>query len=97
VFANFNILIYAENYVFPAAADRDMKELNREELYDLYYAARDLEPQPKHAELNYSQRMLVNKARKFITFRQRKRMAIRDMKADGKEKKKMTQFLSEKI
>lgn len=54
VFANFNILIYAENYVFPAAADRDMKELNREELYDLYYAARDLEPQPKHAELNYS-------------------------------------------
>lgn len=48
VFTNFNILIYAENYVFPAAADKGMKEINREELYDLYYAARELEPQPKH-------------------------------------------------
>jgi hypothetical protein len=69
VFANFNILIYAENYIFPVASSKDIKEINREEIYDLYYAARELEPQPKHQELNYSQRMLVNKARKFITFR----------------------------
>jgi len=54
VFANFNILIYAENYVFPAASEPSITEINREELYDLYYAARNLEPEPKHAELNYS-------------------------------------------
>jgi hypothetical protein len=40
VFKNFNILLYAENYVYPAASAEDIPEFNREELYDLYYTAR---------------------------------------------------------
>ena len=36
---------------------------------DLYYSAHKLEPEPKHKELTFSERMLVNKARKFITIK----------------------------
>ena len=39
----------------------------------------------------------MNKARQFVTNRQRKRMAIRDMKSEKKDKKKMSQYISEKI
>lgn len=61
VFPNFNILIYAENYIFPLAssktlpnAEEPLAEHNREGLYDLYYKALKLEPVPKHPELTFS-------------------------------------------
>lgn len=63
VFPNFNILIYAENYIFPLASAKTLPnseellaEHNREGLYDLYYKALKLEPVPKHPELTFSQR-----------------------------------------
>lgn len=94
VFPNFNILLYAENHIFPAASAQasnsetktsnpeeskviELKEGNREELYNLYYKALNLEPEPKHPELTFTQRMLVNKARSFITKRMKKRAALR--------------------
>jgi hypothetical protein len=40
VFSNFNILLYAENHIFPAASAEGVPESNREELYALYYMAR---------------------------------------------------------
>ena len=39
--------------------------------------------------------MLVNRARKFITLRQKKRQAIRDTKVDNKKKKKLRALLSQ--
>ena len=89
--------MYAENWIFPAASKPDISELNREELYDLYYMALKLEPEPRHKELTFSQRMMVNRARKFITLRQRKRMSIREQNSEKKKKKKLKAFLSDKI
>ena len=40
VFSNFNILIYAENHIYPAASAEGVDESNREELYALYNMAR---------------------------------------------------------
>ncbi len=54
VFPNFNILLYAENYIFPVASaeakDSEDKTLriiedNRETIYELYYKALKLEPE----------------------------------------------------
>ena len=54
VFPNFNILLYAENYIFPVASaeakDSEDKTLriiedNRENIYELYYKALKLEPE----------------------------------------------------
>jgi len=55
VFPNFNILLYAENYIFPVASaevgvdDKASRiiEDNREAVYDLYYKALKLEPESK--------------------------------------------------
>lgn len=62
IFPAFNILIYAENYIYPQASassegeDPAIIESNREQVYSLYYKALDLEPEPKHPELTFSQR-----------------------------------------
>ena len=65
IFPAFNILIYAENYIFPAASQIAVKdgdayeapgilEKNREMIYDLYYKALKLEPEPKRPELTFT-------------------------------------------
>ena len=62
VFPSFNILLYAENYIFPQASARPIsedpengiEEANRENVYNLYYKALKLEPEPKHPELTFS-------------------------------------------
>ena len=67
IFPAFNILIYAENYIFPAASQLvantgdayeapGIVENNRELIYSLYYKALQLEPEPKRPELTFSQR-----------------------------------------
>ena len=65
IFPAFNILIFAENYIFPIAsapaktddnADGQITEANRELVYSLYYKALKLEPEPKHPELTFTQR-----------------------------------------
>jgi hypothetical protein len=63
VFPNFNILLYAENYIFPVASaeagvdDKASRiiEDNREAVYDLYYKALKLEPERK-PELTFTER-----------------------------------------
>ena len=66
VFPSFNILLYAENSIFPqASAPNEPKEgsklyvseSNRDAVYDLYNFACGLEPEPKHPELTFSERM----------------------------------------
>ena len=62
IFPAFNILIYAENYIFAQASAPNLKdspengieETNREILYKLYDMARKLEPEPKHPPLTFS-------------------------------------------
>ena len=66
VFPNFNILLYAENFIFPVASAEALKdgeedkikirEENREQIYDLYYKALKLEPMPSKPELTFTQR-----------------------------------------
>lgn len=63
VFPNFNILLYAENYIFQVASaevgvdDKASRiiEDNRESVYDLYYKALKLEPERK-PELTFTER-----------------------------------------
>jgi len=80
VFPNMNILIYAENFILKiassAAEEGIVREENREGLYSLYNLALKLEPESK-PELTFAQRMLVNKARSYITMKMRKRFEIR--------------------
>ena len=62
VFPAFNILLYAENYIFRQASAKTVEEdpengiveSNRELVYSLYYKALKLEPEPKHPELTFS-------------------------------------------
>lgn len=102
-FPAFNILIYAENYIYPQASasatgeDPLIVENNRELLYNLYYKALKLEPEPKHPELTFSQRQLMNRARKFVTFKMKKRMEMRENKKTMKDKRNLKKQLSDKI
>jgi hypothetical protein len=76
VFENMNILMYAENNIFQVASSNEIVEGNREKLYALYNFALQLEPEAKK-ELTFSERMIVNRARGFITMRMKRRMEVR--------------------
>lgn len=62
IFPSMNILLYAENYIFPQAsapvvseANPDgIEESNRETLYNLYNMALDLEPEPRYPEPTFT-------------------------------------------
>jgi hypothetical protein len=99
VFPNMNILLYAENHIFPMAsqeAGEAMVEQNRDKIYNLYNLALQLEPERK-PELSFAQRMIVNKARSFITKRMKKRIEVRKIKQDKKQMKKVRMMLSDKM
>jgi len=55
-FPGFNILLYAENTIFKIASSTDTKEGNRDAIYDLYYHALKIQPEPEVPELTFSQR-----------------------------------------
>ena len=99
IFPSFNILIYAENFLFPRASapetDGKIKESNREQVYDLYYYALDLEPEPKRPELTFTQRQIVNRARGFITKRMKKRQELSQAKKGKKDARKIRAKLSD--
>lgn len=76
VFPNFNILLYASGQIFKFASSPNIREENREILYKLYDKALKLEPEPEEKELTYSQRMLINRARAFITKKMERRMRV---------------------
>ena len=103
VFPNFNILLYAQNYILPLASasatgdDPQIKEENRDTVYQLYYQALDLEPEPTKPEMTFTQIQLMNRARKFVTMRMRKRMEIRMGKRSKKDKMQMRQLLSDQL
>jgi hypothetical protein len=60
--------------LFKYAAAEDTRELNRNDLYDLYDKAHKLEPEPLVPELTFTQRMLINRARSVMTRKMEKRM-----------------------
>ena len=108
IFPAFNILIYAENYLFPAASQVAAKpedsyeapgisENNRELIYNLYYKALKLEPEPKFPELTFSQRQLMNRARKFVTLRMKRRKELSMSKQGKKNLIKQRKLLSEQV
>lgn len=73
-FPNFNILLYAQECLFKYASAPSTREENRDALYALYDKALKLEPEPDTPELTFTQRMMINKARSFITKKMQKRM-----------------------
>lgn len=102
VFPNFNILLYAENYIFPVASavaeekGSRITEDNRESMYDLYYKALKLEPESK-PELTFTERQLVARARQFITMRMRKRLELRKVKQQKKASLKLQKMITQKM
>ena len=48
-------------------------------------------------ELTFSQRQLMNRARKFVTMKMKKRMELRQTKKSKKDKAKMRKLLSEQL
>jgi hypothetical protein len=94
-----NILIYADNYIFQVAKkahNEGVKESNREMIYELYNMALKLEPEKK-PELTFSQRMIVNRARSFITKRMKHRLEMRSVKQGKKNQRKMKLLLSDEM
>ncbi len=61
-FANFNILIFAEEQIMQYARSPKTREQNRDFLYSLYQKALNIEPEPDTPELTFTQRMLANRA-----------------------------------
>lgn len=97
VFSNMNILMYAENYIFKVASaphQEGIEESNRERMYELYNFALQLEPDKK-PELTFSERMIVNRARGFITMKMKKRMEVRALKKGKKAQRKLRTMLSD--
>ena len=56
-----------------SSTNKVIKEENREYLYKLYDFALELEQPPEREELTYSQQMLVNRARGFVTMKMKRR------------------------
>jgi hypothetical protein len=69
-------LLYAQDQLFKYASATTTREENRDILYKLYDGALKLEPEPEEKELTFSQRMLVNRARAFITKKMERRMRV---------------------
>jgi hypothetical protein len=63
----------------------------------LYYTALKLEPEPKKAELTFTERQLVARARSFITMKMRKRQELRTIKKGKKEQHKMQKLFQQKV
>ena len=87
IFSAFNILIYAQNYILKMASGTEdfILESNRENLYQLYEYAIELEPKPEREELTFSQQQLVNRARQFVTMKMKRRQNLREQKQEVKK------------
>lgn len=94
IFPNFNILLYASGQIFKFASSPNIREENREILYKLYDKALKLEPEPEEKELTYSQRMLINRARAFITKKMERRMRVHQQKRNKKMLFKLGNMIS---
>lgn len=70
-------------------------ESNRDELYKLYDFAIKLEPKPEREELTFSQQQLVNRARQFVTMKMKKRLNVREQKAEAKTLIRMRRMMSD--
>ena len=53
-FPFFNILLYAQEYIFKYASAKETREENRDLLYSLYDKAHNLEPEPAERELTFT-------------------------------------------
>ena len=74
-FPNFNILLYTQEHIFKNASAKETREENRDLLYSLYDKAMKLEPKPEN-EITFSQQMMINRARSYITLRMQKRLKL---------------------
>lgn len=99
VFSAFNILIYAQNHILKMASSTNkmIKEENREFLYQLYDFALELEQPPEREQLTYSQQMLVNRARGFVTMKMKRRQQLRESKQETKGMIKMRRSMGDSL
>lgn len=97
VFPFFNILLYAQEHIFKFASAKETREENRDLIYQLYDKAHNLEPKPDEPELTYTQRMLINRAKEFVTKKMEKRMRVNNKKRKSKLLKKLGFLISSKM
>ena len=96
-FANFNILLYSEEYIFKQASSQtDTIEENRDELYKLYDLGMNLEPEGE-PELTFSQRMMLNRAHAFITKRMERRQRVHQQKRNKKLMYKLSNLIQNQL
>ncbi len=96
-FPNFNILLFAQEYLLKYAAATDTREDNRETIYQLYDIAHNLNPEPEKKELTFTQRMLVNQASAFMTKKMQKRLKFSAAKKEKKMLYKVGNLISAKL
>lgn len=96
-FPNFNILLYAQECLMKYASAPSTREENRDVLYTLYDKALKLEPEPDTPELTFTQRMMINRARSFITKKMQRRMKFGQQKRSQKLIMKLGKMLSNKL
>ncbi|CDW79764.1 ribosomal rna processing protein 1 homolog b-like [Stylonychia lemnae] len=97
VFPSFNILLYAQDQIFKFASATTTRDENRDLLYRLYDQALKLEPEPAKKELTFSQRMLINRARAFITKKMERRMRVHQQKRTKKMMYKLGNLIQTQI
>ena len=96
VFPNFNILLYCSEQIFKMASDLDTREENRDAIYHLYEKILKIEPKGE-PELTFSQRMLVNRAKAFMTKRMERRDRVKQDKRSKKLMHKLGNIISNQI
>mmetsp|Transcript_34940 Transcript_34940/g.26075 ORF Transcript_34940/g.26075 Transcript_34940/m.26075 type:complete len:149 (+) Transcript_34940:65-511(+) len=92
-FPNFNILLYASEYLMKYASNPETSEENRDNIYDLYDMAFKLEPKPE-PELTFSQRMLLQRAQMVFTRKMQKRIKFQGQKRNKKVIMKLGNIIS---
>lgn len=96
VFPNFNILLYCSEHIFKMASSKDTRDENRDVLYRLYDKALKIEPKGE-PELTFSQRMLLNRTKAFITKRMERRDRVKQQKRSKKLMHKLGNIISNQI
>ena len=66
-------------------------------LYELYDTALKLEPEPKERELTFSQRMMLNRAKAFITKKMERRQRVHQQKRNKKLLQKISQAIQSQL
>ena len=92
-FANFNILLFAQESVLKHASGLETLESNWDGLYSLYNKALNLEPEPEEKEPTFTERMMMNRVQSIVTKKMEKRERVHKRKREAKVVEKANKYL----